>query len=138
MLKFSQTGHCLGKVGISHLATHHLNGSEIIDSVFPFKLTLVPAEVRFQEFRPESMETFMDQFRDIPVGSTIYEVKAHANPNDVTGSLLGTITTTGKCITSYYGDTKLFFRHRPIKDDIERRPEWKEGFLANCGNEFVS
>ena len=39
MQKFCQTGHCLGKVGISHMTTHDQDGNEVAQPNFPFKFS---------------------------------------------------------------------------------------------------
>ena len=71
---------------------------------------------------------FMQQFTTIPKGSTLYRIKGHQNPNDEEGIHLGAVVTTDKCVTSYFGDTKLFFKHQYISEDMALRPEWAQAY----------
>lgn len=41
-----------------------------------------------------------------------------------TKSYLGDILATSFYDTSYYGDTKLFFRHDWMENDLQIHPEW--------------
>jgi len=138
--------YCLGKLGISHLTTHDQEGNSFDTPIFPFKITFDTAEVNFPENAPvtsldssisersdESMKAFMNQFTQIPVGKTLYRLRAHSNPLDVDGKVLGSIVTTDKCVTSKFGDNRLFFQHRPVEEDQKLRPEWEEAYQKNCG-----
>ena len=72
---------------------------------------------------------FMEQFGDIPVGSTLYGLKGYQHPDDMEGIYFGEIVTTDKCAsTSYFGDTTLFFKHQYITEDIALRPEWTDAY----------
>ena len=131
--KFCTTGHCVTKVGLSHISTHDQDGMEYPEPKFPFKITFVPTgEVNFKEEKPSSHEEFMDQFKQISVGTKLYTFKAHNGPDDVDGLVIGDVTTTDECLSSLYGDTKMFFKHQWIEDDIDLKPEWAEGFLNQC------
>ena len=46
--------------------------------------------------------------------------------------MLGDVITIDKCISSYYGDTRLFFKHQWIEDDAELKPEWKDAYFSEC------
>ena len=46
--------------------------------------------------------------------------------------MLGDVITTDKCISSYYGDTRLFFKHQWIEADAELKPEWKDAYFSEC------
>ena len=81
------------------------------------------------------MQEFIDQFKAIPVGSSLYTVMAHSSPDDEAGSVLGSVVTTDNCVTSMFGDTKLFFRHRPVEEDMALRPEWSSAYMNDCGTE---
>ena len=54
------------------------------------------------------------------------------DPDDVAGLDLGAAITTDECVTSLYGDTKLFFKHQYIDDDKEAKPEWAEAYDKEC------
>ena len=131
--KFCQTNVCLSKVGLSHLTTHDQDGNEAPSPEFPYKLALDPSAIAFPEARPASLQAFMDQFKTIPVGSSIYKVKTYSDPHDAVGTVLGDLVTTGPCVTSKFGDGEFFIRHRPIDEDIARKPQWAEAYREGCG-----
>ena len=83
------------------------------------------------EFKENFVDTrdFMEQFGDIPVGSTLYGLRGHQNPDDQEGIYMGEIVTTDNCASSsYFGDTKLFFKHQYITEDVALRPEWADAY----------
>ena len=126
-------GHCVTKVGLSHISTHDQDGMEYPDPVFPFKVTFIPTgEVNFQKRKPSSMEEFMDQFKKITSGMNLYTFKAHNGPDDTEGLVIGDVIIQEDCVSSFYGDTKMFFKHQWIEDDIDARPEWAEAYLNEC------
>ena len=130
--KFCSTGHCVTKNGISNVCTHDQDGNEAEELVYPFKFTFESADVSFPNEAPESMEKFMDQFRVLPVGTKLYQVKAHQSPEDTEGLFLGNLVTASQCVTSHYGDTKLAFKHQWIEEDLEMRPQWSEAYYDQC------
>ena len=69
---------------------------------------------------------------DLPIGTKLYNIKAHQNPDDVAGLDLGAAITTDECVTSLYGDTRLFFKHQWIEDDVALMPAWTEGYADQC------
>merc|ERR1711997_1106587 len=122
--KFCQTGHCITKVGLSHVGTHDQDGNEFPDPIFPFKFTFAPTgEVEHSEAKPDSMEQFMDQYRAIPVGTRLYTVSGHQGPEGPE-ALLGDLITTDNCVSSHWADTRMFFKHQWIEDDVAYRPDW--------------
>ena len=130
--RFCQTGHCITKVGLSNMAYYDQDGTFHETPIFPFKLELVPADVNFQESKPDIMEDFMAQFENIPIGTTVYYMKAYLSPDDTEGLILGNIVTTDQCVTSFYGDTRMFFKHQWIEDDIALKPEWSDAYYDQC------
>ena len=130
--KFCTASNCATKLGLSDLCSYDQDGTNAPDPIFPFKIQFDPADVHFQETRPDSMETFMAQFDTIEVGTSVYKVRAFSGPEDSEGSILGNIVTTDKCVPSHYGDTKLFFKHQQLEDDINLRPEWATAYYDDC------
>jgi len=131
--KFCQTGNCITKVGLSHFCTHDQDGNEVSTPIFPFKLTFdLTGEVNFKEEKPSSNEEFMSQFQTIVVGTKLYTIRAHNGPDDEEGIVLGDVITTDECISSYYGDTRLFFKHQWIEADADLKPEWKDAYFSGC------
>ena len=130
--KFCQTDHCITKVGLSDMCKYDQDGTSYENPVFPFKLELTPADVQFMEHTPASMEEFMAQFDAIPVGTTVYTLKAYLSPEDSEGMVLGNVVTTDNCVSSLYGDTRMFFKHQYIEDDIALKPEWTDAYFDKC------
>ena len=122
-------------MGIAHLTTSDQDGNLVEDPEFPYKFSFKTADVTFSEAAPGTFEEFMGQFTSIPVGTTLYNVMAHSSPSDEEGSLLGSLVTTDSCVTSNFGDTKLFFRHRPIEEDAALRVDWAADYETGCGKE---
>ena len=125
--RFCSTGHCITKVGLSNVCTHDQDGTEYPDPIFPFKVIFEPTgEINFQEEKPSSMEEFMNQFQGIASGTKLYTIKARTNPEDQDGFVLGEVITADECVSSLFGDTRMFFRHQWIEEDIALKPEWSE------------
>ena len=96
------------------------------------QLTFKPTgQVKFRE-EPSNLTEFYKQFNDIEVGTPLYELRGHQSPKDTEGAFIGNVVTTDKCVTSLYGDTKLFFRHQYIAEDKALRPEWAADYDADC------
>ena len=101
---------------------------------FTSQVSFVPTgDINFKE-EPSDVTEFYQQFDDIAVGSTIYTLRAHQSPEDNEGILLGNVVTTDKCVTSLYGDTKLYFQHQYIAEDKALKPEWAYGYDSQCSN----
>jgi len=129
--KFTQASDCITKVGLSDIARYDQDGNEEQNVVFPFKLTFMPTEdVQFSEAE-SSLEDFSKQWSTIPEGANLYTVMAHSNPNDA-GTKLGQLIAVDGCTTSKFGDTKLFFRHQRIEEDIQLKPNWKSAYMTQC------
>ncbi len=131
--KFCQTERCISKVGISNLCSPDQDGNSESPLEIPFKISLVPSQVSQSNDEPDSMQDFMERFTSIPIGTSLYTLKAHRNPEDESGIPLGNMITTNHCITSNYGDTALAFKHQWIDDDVAVKPEWSDSYYANCG-----
>jgi len=131
-LKFCQAQSCPTKVGLSDVCTYDQDGNKAANVVFPFKVSFVPTgEIMFREEYSES-GAFLKQFEDLDVGTTLYTLKGHLNPDDDEGITMGNVVTTEKCVTSLYGDTKLFFKHQYINEDKDLMPEWADGYDKEC------
>lgn len=130
--KFCTASNCATKLGLSDLCTFDQDGNNSEDPIFPFKIAFEAADVHFQEAKPKSMEEFMAQFDAIEAGSAVYKVRAFSGPEDTEGTILGKMVTTDKCVRSHYGDTKMFFKHQQLEDDIALRPEWKAAYYDEC------
>jgi len=132
VIKFCQATDCPEKLGISDLCKYDQDGNEADPLVFPYRLWLEPADVSFPEEQPADGEAFVRLFDDIDVGTALYTLKANANPEDEEGLVLGQFITTDKCVSSHFGDTRLYFRHQRIAEDKELRPEWAEAYDSGC------
>lgn len=93
---------------------------------FPFKLV----------FRPTGEFSFPDNYHGplhqdlatIPKGSVLWNVYAWDQPQQLGGQeqLLGAIVLRSEMVTSHWADTKLFFKHQDMRDDLKLKPEWLE------------
>lgn len=131
-VKFCQAQSCPVKVGLSDICKYDQEGNEAEEIVFPFKVTFDIADVHFPEEMPESVQAFAKLFQDISPGTAIYTLKAHANPDDTEGHVLGQVVTTDTCTSSKFGDHHLFFKHQYIQEDKDLRPDWAAAYDAHC------
>ena len=131
-MKFCQASWCPEKIGVSDLCKYDQDGNEAEKLVFPFHLSMEAADVNFPEEKPADLLAFVKLFDDISVGTALYTLKGHQTPEDVDGHVLGQFVTTGKCTSSLFGDTRLFFQHRRIEEDKEQAPEWADAFDTGC------
>ena len=74
----------------------------------------------------------MADFTAIPVGSKLYEFRAHMSPEDEEGTNLGHIVTVDNCVTSFFGDTKMQFKHQGIEEDVALNPQWTDAYYNEC------
>ena len=132
--KLCVVGSCIGKNGNSDATKYDIDGNLEKVNAFPFKLQLDPMDTfNFDDSKPASVEDFLSQLVDkIPANSTLYNIKAYTGPEDTSGIDIGTVQTDGPCVTSLYGDMKLYFKHTPIEQDAALKPEWKEAFEKDC------
>lgn len=81
----------------------------------------------FSNAEPKDHMDYIQQFKKIPAGSTIYEVYGWTAPPQIGGKKvkIGDLKMESNLITSKFGDTDLFFRHQYTDDDIKLKPEWK-------------
>ena len=68
----------------------------------------------------------------ISSGFSFYTIKASKSPEDVQGLTLGQIVSIDDCVSSLFGDTKMFFKHQWIEEDIDLKPEWAKSYYSNC------
>ena len=68
---------------------------------------------------------FSRRFESLPVG--------YISPNHQSNALiLGEVVTADECVSSFFGDTKMFFKHQWIEEDIALRPEWADAYYDKC------
>ena len=82
--------------------------------------------------KPGSTEEFMNQFNTIEPGTRLYTMRGHTSPDDLEGFVLGDVITSDACVSSLFGDTKMFFKHQWIEDDVALRPEWADAYFNEC------
>ena len=124
--KLASGSQYYNKVGLSDFAMIAQNGeSEPVSQVnFPFKLIFKPTgEIMF----PDSYHgPVHEDLASIPAGSVLWNVYALDKPEELEGKeeLLGAIVLRSELVTSHWADTRLFFRHQDMGDDLKLRPEW--------------
>ena len=121
--RFCTTRQCINKVGLSNICTFDQDGKEYPDPIFPFRVFLEPNKDLYHLFPHEPMDSirsFLDNFKNIPVGTKVYTIRAQRDPEDE-GFILGDMINTDECVSSYFGDKTLFFRHQWFVEDIALR-----------------
>jgi len=132
--RFCTTRQCINKVGLSNICTFDQDGKEYPDPIFPFRVFLEPNKDLYNLFPHEPMDSirsFLDNFKNIPVGTKVYTIRAQRYPEDE-GFVLGDIINTDECVSSYFGDKTLFFRHQWFVEDIALRPQWAKEYYDGC------
>ena len=135
---------CANKVGLSGLCSHEKSGKEVQKKriTFPFKLTLVPTGKVFIPHKVKEAAANTGDVKEYMKGvaesiykeTELYKVKAQRS-GDVDGVVIGTLVTREKCVTSNFGDTRLFFNHQSIQDDLDLKPDWYKYYEKGCGCE---
>merc|ERR1711934_1316961 len=114
-------------VGLSEMASWDQDGNAEASPLFPWMLHLVPSgEYEFASTVAEGYTDFRDDLMSITEGSTLWNVYAWDNPEELGGTeqLIAKIVTTSETTTSYWGDEHMYFRHERMDDDLAIRPEW--------------
>jgi len=125
--KFQQASGCVDSVGLSDACTYTQDGEKVDDPQFPFELWFEPTgAVSFEDKRKENFQ-LLAELAGIPDGSELFTVHAFMSPADKLAGkeiTIGTLTTTGTCHQSKFGDLDLFFRHQRMEEDFAQKPEW--------------
>lgn len=125
--KFQQASGCIDMVGLSNACTYTQDGKKVANPEFPFEVVFEPTgKVRFSDQKKQN-EDLLKELSEMPDGSEILKVYAFASPEDKkqgNSIEIGTVTTTGSCHQSLFGDLDLFFRHQRMEEDFALRPEW--------------
>merc|ERR1712028_312522 len=78
-------------------------------------------------YSKKSNADLLGELASLPDGTEIFNIKAFASPADkMQGkkTTIGTLTSTGTCHQSIFGDLDLFFRHQRMEEDFAIRTEW--------------
>lgn len=123
-IKFATATKNIRQVGLSDWAKRGQDGAEVADPVFPYRLRFrTTGKLAFPDtyVRPNP-----EQLTSIPGGSTLYEVVALDQPEELGGqeSHIADLLLVGGMVTSGWADSRLFFRHQDMADDLRARPEW--------------
>ena len=113
-------------------STYDQFGDKEEDPVFPYIVSYKPTgEFNFypEEYEPHMIEKFL---MSIPRNSVVYTVHALDKPEELGGTWqeIGKIVTKSYFTTSYWGDTKMLFRHERFDVSVALRPEWADYGLA--------
>ena len=98
------------------------------DPKFPFELEYRPTgEFNFPSDTYDRT-TFEYLAEDIPVDSILYHVYARDKPEELGGEWahIADIKLKSQLQTSYWGDTKMHFRHYRHDDDFLYEPTWAQ------------
>jgi len=121
---------------LSDVCAFTAEGVKVERPVFPYKVNF-RSGIQFPN-TPMTQQEMQTRFNRIPQKTRLYSVYATTMPS---GSefLLGNIITESDCVTSKYGDEKLFFRHQRIEEDWALRQDWLR--LINpkdCGRDQIT
>merc|ERR1711973_191906 len=134
ILKFSEATNYVMEVGLSDWGLYGEDGIQVADAdfKFPFMLRFKPTgEISFPD---EYVNDWKDDLMSIPAGTTLYQVYALDEPEELGGieAHIADLVLTSGLTTSTWGDNHLFFRHQDMADDVALRPEWKD-YLDTVG-----
>ena len=123
-LKFASATKNIRQVGLSDWAQYGEDGLEVPEPVFPYRLRFQPTgEIGFPDAytRPHT-----DLLTTVPKDSVLYRVHALDKPTELGGreQYIADLVLVSDMITSKWGDTRMFFRHQDMADDLRLRPEW--------------
>jgi len=124
--KFATGTPNIQQVGLSDFAMIGEDGAMVptAEVNFPYKLVFRPTgSISF----PDTYHgLFTDDLASIPEGSVLWKVYAWTAPAQLNGKeeLIGSIVLRSSLVTSLYGDSKLFFRHQDMREDLALRPDW--------------
>merc|ERR1712048_471012 len=115
-------------VGVSQMATHRQNGTQVMVPNFPFVIVLAPTPALNSvacEFKD-----YTSQLRNLEAagftspGQVLYEVHAVRDPvpdGPTADSVehIGSLILDSPFVTSTFGDTQLFFRHTFFQEELD-------------------
>ena len=131
--KACSTGACITKLGLSNACQYDQEGNIYENIIFPFRIEFSPTPYVHQDWRkPDTLQDWLNNLASIPKGGKLYTIRGYENPNDKVGVNLGEMITTEDCTTSYFGDTRLAFKHQRVDEDIALRPEWHDALQTDC------
>lgn len=124
--KFHQATGCRSMLGISDFCSYDETGSRARSLNFPYRIIFQapnPMQFAVNTKAKDKTAELLDKLKSIPSGTHLYNLYAQASPTS--GKVyLGKLVTRTHQTTSWFGDTKLFFRHQRMEEDFYRHPEW--------------
>jgi hypothetical protein len=106
------------KLYLEDLGEINQQGQKESKADYPAQVFLVPnSSIKF----PESPHDFRNDLATIPTGTSLYSVygvsQEEANNNNrQKAQVIGHIETTSEFVSSFYGDSQLFFRHQRFRN----------------------
>merc|ERR1712059_90240 len=96
----------------------------VAEPMFPYRLRFQPTgEIAFSDTykRPHT-----EDLKTIPQGTTLYQVFALDQPEELGGTEehIADLVLVSQMVTSLWGDSKLFFRHQDMMEDLRLKPDW--------------
>merc|ERR1719348_2942876 len=132
-VKFSEATNYVQYSALSNWGQYGEDGIEVTDSMlFPYMLRFKPSgEINFPD---EYVNDWLDDLKSIPQGTTLYQVWAFDNPEELDGveTHIADLVLTSEMTTSVWGDKHLFFRHQDMAEDVALYPEWDD-YLTKFG-----
>ena len=116
----------IGATSVMELALFDQYGDREKEPHWPFQLEVEPYDV--YGWTDEYQNDFQDQLEVIPSNTVMFKVFGYDEPPENGGKahMIGWITSRSDQISSFWGDTQLFFQHHKMDDDIQVRPHYFE------------
>ncbi|MBG1271922.1 hypothetical protein [Nostoc sp. WHI] len=120
-LIFSRVTKYPTKLYLEDLGEIDQQGQKESKAYYPAQVFLVPnSNIHFPESPPHD---FRNDLATIPAGTSLYSVYG-VSPEEVTdksdnrqkAQIIGHIETTSEFVSSFYGDSQLFFRHQRFRN----------------------
>jgi len=126
--KLAEVTEHVTTMSVMDWGVYNQDGTEEEEPVWPFRLDFVGKNN--YGWTDEYQQNYKDQFKQIPVGSILYDIYAYESPThalaEPKGEYIGKLVSTSEVVTSLWGDQKLFFKHGRIEDDLEEMPQWED------------
>ncbi len=114
----------LGATSVMDMADYDENGVKEEEPHWPFQIDFEPYDVF--GWTDDYQNDFQDQVEPIPIDTVMFKIFGFDEPPELGGEekLIGWLVSRSDQLSSFWGDTQLFFQHRRLDDDIKRRPHY--------------
>ena len=113
-----------GATSVMDVAEYDQYGNKEKNPHWPIQLEFEAYDV--YGWTDDYQNDFRDQISIIPTNTVMFKILAFDEPPEFGGeaNLIGWIVSRSDQISSFWGDSRLFFQHRRLDDDIQARPHY--------------